>query len=1445
MFPGSKTIREFVGNVFPITKTGRTRRSNNISSLISQVERLEIRKLLTGGPIAVAPATAANVLHPDFMLSHATPFASTSPSGLTPSQMRQAYGMTNIQFGSIVGDGTGQTIAIVDAYDDPTALSDLMAFDSYFGLANPPSFTVVNQNGLSSPLPSPSGSTGWSIEESLDFEWAHVMAPQAKIVLFEANSTSFSDLFTAVSTAKAYAGVSVVSMSFGTTGDASGETAYDSTFLTPNGHQGVTFVAATGDNGKPGGYPAYSPNVVAVGGTTLTLNGSGGYGSESGWSGSGGGVSTIETEPTFQTGVQSTGKRTIPDVAMDADPNSGVPVYDSYDFGGSAPWAQYGGTSLATPLFAGIIAVTNQGRVHNGLGTLDGSTETLPALYKLPTSDYHDITTGNNGYQAGVGYDYVTGIGSPIPDNKFVPHLVGGGTLTVINLNDSGTGSLRDAVTTANADNSGDTINFASNLAGGTIRLTSGQLSISGSMTITGLGANQLTIDGGWDGVTGDSVGSRIFDVTASAVNVTISGLTLTHGNASTLGGGAISNEGQLRLDHDVMTVNSASGGNGGGVLNNATLISGSCTISGNVSDFGGGVNNVTSGIWTSYNDTIANNTVKKSGGGVLSKGNWISTNDTIAGNSAINGGGGVGNTGVFKAINTIISGNSVGDLSGVISNTTTSNLVGGTVSQILATDAIGKPVLANNGGSTQTIALIYGSSAIGNAVSLTTLAQQFVAGATTFKVNSATFISVGEALQIDGDIVTVTGTNGTTITVARATGGGTNHANGAAISLAYDQTDVKRVNNDIGAVEEFAPAITTQPTNQVVISGNQATFTAAAAGNNTPTVQWQLSTDGGATYANIAGATSTSLNFTTDPTQSGDLYRAVFTNVVGSVITSAAVLTVQTVPVITTQPTNQTVVLGNQATFTAAASGSPTPTVQWQVSKNGGASYTNIVGATSTTLNVTTATSLNGYLYQAVFTNSAGSATTNAVQLTVVYAPMITTQPTSQIGTAGTQVTFTAVAVGNPTPTIQWQYSTDAGTTFTNIAGATTTNLVVNVTTSQYAYFYRAVFTNSVGSAVTNLVGLQTAPGITTQPVNQTVVAGGQVTFTAVASGNPVPSIQWQYSPDGGKIFINIAGATSTTLNVTPSASQDGYLYRAVFTNSLGRATTNVATLTVQTAPSITTQPANQTVVSASRTLLGGIQVTFTAAASGNPVPTVQWQVSTDGAATFINIPNATSTSLKITTDGGPTGYFYRAVFSNVVGSATTNAVTWTIQTSPAITIQPNSQAVVSGSQATFTAAAFGNPTPSVQWQVSANSGTTYTNVAGATSTTLNVTTNVTQNHYLYRAVFSNAAGTATTAPATLTVQTAPSITIQPTSQTVASGSQVTLTAAAIGDPTPTVQWQVSTDGGKTYNNISGATSTTLKFVAAASQNGYLYRAVFTNAIGSVITSAAKLTVR
>ena len=202
-------------------------------------------------------------------------------------------------------------------------------------------------------------------------------------------------------------------MSFGSSEFAS-EQSFDGDFTTPSGHQGVTFVASTGDSGSPGEYPACSPNVMAVGGTSLYVNGDNTYQSEAGWSGSGGGTSAYESEPTFQQGVQSTGKRTIPDVAFDADPNTGVQIYDSYDQ--ANPCFQMGGTSLAAPCWAGLIAIADQGRVAAGGTTLDGPSQTLPALYSLPSGDFHDITSGSNGDEATPGYDMVTGLGSPNAD---------------------------------------------------------------------------------------------------------------------------------------------------------------------------------------------------------------------------------------------------------------------------------------------------------------------------------------------------------------------------------------------------------------------------------------------------------------------------------------------------------------------------------------------------------------------------------------------------------------------------------------------------------------------------------------------------------------------------------------------------------------------------------------------------------------------------------------------------------------------------------------------------------------------------------------------------------------------------------------------------------------------------------------------------------------------
>ncbi|MGP0064912.1 MAG: hypothetical protein ACLQGP_15100, partial [Isosphaeraceae bacterium] len=377
--------------------------------------------------------------------------ATAAQSGYGPATIRAAYGVNDISFNGIVGDGAGQTIAIVDAYDNPDlvnstaanfATSDLGVFDTEFNIPNLPSFsfTKVGQTGGAPPTATdPTG--GWEAEEALDVESVHSIAPGAAIVLVEAST----DLFTADAYAATIRGVSVVSNSWGG-GEYSGEQINDSTFITPN----VTFLYSTGDSGTPGGYPAYSPDVVAVGGTSLYTNTSDAVSYENGWStlsvlggeisgAGGGGTSQVEPEPQFQDGVQDTGKRTIPDVSSNANPATGVAIYDIFNGG----WFQVGGTSEACPTWAAYVGIADQGRALAGEAPLTGYDQTLPALYSLPYSDFNDITVGDNsndnplfddflygindpGYKAKVGYDEITGLGSP-KANLLVPALAGYG----------------------------------------------------------------------------------------------------------------------------------------------------------------------------------------------------------------------------------------------------------------------------------------------------------------------------------------------------------------------------------------------------------------------------------------------------------------------------------------------------------------------------------------------------------------------------------------------------------------------------------------------------------------------------------------------------------------------------------------------------------------------------------------------------------------------------------------------------------------------------------------------------------------------------------------------------------------------------------------------------------------------------------------------------------
>lgn len=332
-------------------------------------------------------------------------------AGLSPAKVRIAYG-----FNGIPVLGNGQIIGIVDAYDDPNIESDLAVFDNNYKL---PACTTSNgcfQKVYASGV-KPKKDSGWDLEIALDVEWAHAMAPNAKIMLVEAASNSMNDLITAVNVAVSK-GANVVSMSWGGS-EFSSETSFDKYFHV----SGVTFVAASGDSGNGTIYPSTSPYVLSAGGTTLNLSGAGDYISETSWSGSGGGISRYEIEPSYQSSFpipkDTKKRRGTPDVSYNSDPNVGFSVYDSVSYQGQQGWFIVGGTSAASPQWAALIADTN---ASSGINLDNANAVLYAAAVKDYSVDFHDIVSGSNGScgyfcNAQAGYDYVTGIGSPQANN--------------------------------------------------------------------------------------------------------------------------------------------------------------------------------------------------------------------------------------------------------------------------------------------------------------------------------------------------------------------------------------------------------------------------------------------------------------------------------------------------------------------------------------------------------------------------------------------------------------------------------------------------------------------------------------------------------------------------------------------------------------------------------------------------------------------------------------------------------------------------------------------------------------------------------------------------------------------------------------------------------------------------------------------------------------------
>jgi subtilase family serine protease len=324
------------------------------------------------------------------------------PSGLTPDQVRTAYSIP-----PNLGSGA---IAIVDAYHYPTSLADFNTFSTQFGLPIEPSgtatsgtnavFQVVFAAGVQ-----PSTDTGWSQEMALDTQWAHAMAPNAKIYLVEAKSSSVVDLMAAVTVAKSLPGVKQISMSFGATESACNYVKYDSVLV----QSGVVFFSAAGDTSNELDFPALSKNSVSVGGTTLNVDAMGNRVHENSWNQTGGGKSAFEPRPTYQNKVVNTvlAYRGGCDISAVGDPNTGVSVFDSTASHGLSGWMVFGGTSVSCPIIAGIV---------NAAGTTFTSSQAFnTATYNLiGSSNIYDVIHGTSGTNsADHGWDYLSGVGSP------------------------------------------------------------------------------------------------------------------------------------------------------------------------------------------------------------------------------------------------------------------------------------------------------------------------------------------------------------------------------------------------------------------------------------------------------------------------------------------------------------------------------------------------------------------------------------------------------------------------------------------------------------------------------------------------------------------------------------------------------------------------------------------------------------------------------------------------------------------------------------------------------------------------------------------------------------------------------------------------------------------------------------------------------------------------
>jgi uncharacterized repeat protein (TIGR01451 family) len=591
-------------------------------------------------------------------------------------------------------------------------------------------------------------------------------------------------------------------------------------------------------------------------------------------------------------------------------------------------------------------------------------------------------------------------------------------------------------------------------------------------------------------------------------------------------------------------------------------------------------------------------------------------------------------------------------------------------------------------------------------------------------------------------------------------------------------------------------PSISAPPTNQTVMLGANTSFRVTASGSSPLGYQWLFNGTG------LAGATASTLGLNNVQTNQAGGYCVIVTNSASAVTSVVAQLTVLVPPSITLQPTNQTMVLGDNVTFQGGASGSSPLSYQWFFGA------TALSGATTPSLGLLNIQTNQAGNYSFVVTNGAGAATSAVAQLTVLVPPTIASQPTNQTVTVGSTVSFQIMAGGSTPLSYQWWFNG------TNAVGSNTNVFTMsNVQTAQ-AGNYTVLVTNATGSVTSSVASLAvgTAPAITQQPSTLTVDQGQSATFAVSASGDAPLGYEWRYNGQP------LNGGTGSSYTLGAATSGNAGNYDAIVSNTYGAVTSVVAQLTVLVPPTITSQPTNQTVTA-------GSTVSFQITAAGSSPLSYQWWLNgTNAVGANTNVLSLDGVQLA---DAGT----YSVVVSNAAGTTTSSGATLKIGMAPTITQQPSDLTVAQGQGATFTVAASGDGPVAYQWRfdgvpVNSSTNSSYTLTAAASTDAGG-----------YDAIVSNPFGAVTSVVAQLTVVVPPTITSQPTNQTAAAGSTVSFAVTAAGSAPLSFQWWLN------GTNAVGANANLLSLIGVQPADAGTYSVVVSNSAGTVTSSGAVLT--